>query len=1275
MTVFEDSFSEEIWKVTYKHFNDATVDDTLRRVATAAASVEETEEKKAEWGQKFYEMLSDFKVTVGGRIYANAGTGWGGTTLMNCVSGDTMIHTRDGVVPARTLEGREVDTLSQDGIFRKASWYCYGEQELYRVAFSNGDEVFATANHEWVTPNARGGFYRVKTTDMLGKTVPIQHISSFSYDETEYLEGVRHGLTFGDGWKYMDGKYSMLRQFTDSQPLIAEFFSGYHTHSAQLTNGLNYTQVTKLPAEYKSLPSTDASRSYLRGFIAGLIGADGHVDARGHAMIHISNEATANAVRILCTHAGIGVTSITKVRTENPFNGEPSSLFKLAITKASLYGDKFMLIKASHRENMAASKKPRNRAVVKVVSVSPTGRTEPVYCCVEPETHTMVVGNGYLTGQCFVGPITEGDFDSLDGIYKALLDQARTLKSEGGWGFNFSFIRPRGSFIHGIGVESPGAVRFMELFDKSSEIITSGSGEAIKNKKAKGKIRKGAMMGVLNAWHPDVIEFITAKQTPGRLTKFNLSVNCTDDFMDKVIRVMDMKAAGAAQELIDAADQWDLVFPDTTHEAYRKEWAGDLKNWKNKGYPVVTHRTVSATWLWNLIMESTYNRAEPGVLFLDRANKLNPLSYKETIYATNPSMPAGTKVHTRDGIFDIETLQDKTFMVKSLDGQWAEAKCFKSGVNKELVQFNFDHTGFKFVRSTKEHRWPVYDKRMGRIYKVYASEVKPGDLIPLNRNETIGIEGDASLTRDEGFMLGYLVGDGWFGKRDNGDYYAGFVFGPSEAEYKNAQRICEIINGMMSEKSTVCQTKNGYEVRTTSTEFCNLLMTRFGLIPGEKTFPEVVWSSNDSFIEGFVDGLLSSDGCVNVKQRVIHFTSSRKDIAVSFAKLLSFAGINASIYTSTKKSKFPNGKDYGKEYTRYDVKINGSMCGRFYNVFNITHETKAAKLNALVSSTKIRESIFNDYIEVKSVQYGGMEDVWDISVYHDQHVFPAEWSYTGNCGEQMLAPGGVCNLASLNLTQFVKSDLSGFDLPKVRTFVGYMVRFLDNVSSLSLAPLPEYEQSMRTKRRIGCGVLGWGSALFMLKTRFGSAEAHAIREELMRTIAHAAYEASIDLAEEKGMFAECVPELHAEGEFIKQIGLPDHLIERMKKVGIRNSALLSCQPTGNCQTPDTTVRTAEGVKSLAEIAEENGYDIYSMEAGSVVKLKTPLTIPTIEGEDVVEEIYVNGVREVIPILLEDDTVLSQTGEHRYLVKINDDYADWVFARDLKPGMKIISLAE
>ena len=232
-------------------------------------------------------------------------------------------------------------------------------------------------------------------------------------------------------------------------------------------------------------------------------------------------------------------------------------------------------------------------------------------------------GTTYIN--CFVDGFTASDQDSIEGIYTALMRQAKILKSEGGYGFCVDTLRPCGSHIGGIANQSPGAVKFLELWDKSSEIITSGSGK--KNRKdEKNFIRKGAQMVTLSCWHPDVVEYIEAKKTPGRLSKFNMSVLCTDAFMSAV----------------ENDEPWKLVFPN--YEKYNKEyketWDGNLLAWKKligkKDATVTYHTFDSARELWDLVMDNTYNRNEPGVLFVDNMNTMNNLYYCEHISATNP---------------------------------------------------------------------------------------------------------------------------------------------------------------------------------------------------------------------------------------------------------------------------------------------------------------------------------------------------------------------------------------------------------------------------------------------------------------------------------------------------------------------------------------------------------------------------------------------------------------------------------------------------------------
>lgn len=1263
-TRFQDTFSEEVWESTYKDHNDATIDDTLKRVAKFVAEAETTPELQAEWYKKFYDMLTDFKCTSGGRIYSNAGTEWHGTTLMNCFTADAQVLTSVGLKNICDVEiGDEV--LTHMGRFRPVvnvlrRPYDGLVQRLASNYFTK--DIVSTPEHpyyqgdgEWknsedvefvVTPTNQLEAEFERKYDITTAETPVydQHRQSqliSVYDtivgkipaenlikgdviqttnkfvagngavQTKTSKRINNWFTFTESTAYLFGRFvGDGCTFTNNKNCLGDvdaFTIAFNTETEQdaitqvvemfgYFNGVNVSpggdhidvcrpnvvvsqnnttyvrMASQILATFfreicgsgfasKRVPEKiwTARQSVQLAFLRGLFDADGFVTSRGQLGLEMTNPTLMAEVQALLTVVGVPATlngnrlSAGAGTTEN---------FRASLSK--VYED--------NRLHFVNSKSPTTGPVkhgesFKIVPKITTEQyTGDVYNISVEEDESYVVNN-VVVHNCFVSPRAKHDIDSLSSILQNVHNQTQTLKSEGGWGENFSYIRPRGAFIHGIGVETPGAVKYMELFDKSSDIITAGSGKKSKNAKAKGKIRKGAMMGVLDVWHPDIVEFITAKQQSGRLSKFNISVNCSDEFMATVKRVSELKTQGASEEEIAAVDVWELRFPDTLFDKYKAEWSGDMKLWEEKGYPTVVHNTVSAMWLWNLIMESTYNRAEPGVLFLDRANHFAPLNYAETIYATNPSMPAGTLVGTKDGIVPIDTLEGQTFKVKSMDGEWADAKCFLSSNNEPLIEFGFGAN--RTTKSTKEHRWPVYDTRMKRVYKAYAHELKVGDMIPLNRNELPGIEGNMDLTRDQGLFLGYLVGDGWVSKRPDGTLTAGLTFGNHERQ--QAECLLNIINSLKHQPSTIVEKDTGELcIQWSSHELMNFIVDVCGwdVDQSSKQIPAGVWTSNDQFIAGFVDGLYSSDGCVTFDQKSnqkLTLTTSSETLAQDFAKLLSFAGVPVSVWTSTNVSKFPNQHDYGKEYTCWDVAIHGRALINFTNVFDLTHSGKNDKLNhatVWVVENK-KASAQQDFVTIRSIEAAPNEPVWDISVAHNQHVFPSQWCYTGNCGEQMLAPGGVCNLGSLNLTQFLNKDRTGFDLKKLAKYARILVRFLDNINTMSAAPLPEYEDSMRKKRRIGCGILGWGSALYMLKVRFGSDEADELREQVMSTIAREAYMASIDLAEEKGMFEYCDPAKHAEGVFINGLDLPEAYMEKVRTVGIRNSSVLSIQPTGN----------------------------------------------------------------------------------------------------------------
>jgi len=208
---------------------------------------------------------------------------------------------------------------------------------------------------------------------------------------------------------------------------------------------------------------------------------------------------------------------------------------------------------------------------------------------------------------CFVMGTIE---DSMEGIFSALKEAALTMQQGGGIGYDFSPLRPSGVPARRCGGVASGPVSFMRIWDSMcSTLLSAGA-------------RRGAMMGTLRCDHPDIETFIGAKRVLGELRNFNLSVLVTDDFMDALAHDRD----------------WPLVFPVAPGEPAADAGQTVLRRWSHTGSPIPCRifGAIRARELWNAIMRSTYEYAEPGVLFIDRINRENNLWYCEHISATNP---------------------------------------------------------------------------------------------------------------------------------------------------------------------------------------------------------------------------------------------------------------------------------------------------------------------------------------------------------------------------------------------------------------------------------------------------------------------------------------------------------------------------------------------------------------------------------------------------------------------------------------------------------------
>ncbi|MDX9990458.1 MAG: LAGLIDADG family homing endonuclease [Anaerolineales bacterium] len=768
-------------------------------------------------------------------------------------------------------------------------------------------------------------------------------------------------------------------------------------------------------------------------------------------------------------------------------------------------------------------------------------------------------GAGTPLGQlaaCFVLPISDDMGRDEAGIFQSLRNAALIQQTGGGNGFSFSRLRPAGGLVKSSAGQATGPVGFLRVYDHAFGEI------------AQGGTRRGANMGVLRVDHPDVEDFIVSKTSENAITNFNISVGITDAFMQ------------AVQEDAD----WELVFPDISTPEYRS-FRGTLEQARRQGLPIKVYKTIRARELFNKIVTQAHHNGEPGVLFLDAANRANPVPHLYPLESTNPCVTGETLIYTESGLRRADEL--------AVEGQPLRvATDSRFGTETLMQATHVFQTGVKPVcrlltREGYELRLTENHQVMTSRGWVEAAQLQPGDRVHLlDRAGGFGKSG----TQQEGQVLGWLVGDGTV----NAVRAVLSFFGEEKRELAPAfaQTVTDIVEKPGQPRAYpvgVVQIESRDEARVASDRL-RAFAESHGLTENKFQVPASVFSGSQAMQRGFLQALFTADGQVNdggEKGCSVRLSASHLTLLQDVQRLLLNFGIASKIYQNRRDAGYrlvPDGKGGSKEYyhqAQHELVVSKANLIPFANQIGFLAEIKNAKL-ADYLSRKTRGPYQETFLAtVLVVEPDGVEAVFDLH-QPETNSFIANGLVVHNCGEQWLGPFENCCLGSVNLAQHF-GEAGCVNWETLRESVELSTRFLDDVieANAYVPAVPQLKEAAHRARRIGLGIMGLADLMYHVGARYGSPEGQEFASVVMEFVRYHSMKTSIAMAEERGSFPAITGSIYDPADLkwrAPQAILPitqtwgrpsldwQEITSGIKRHGIRNAAQTTVAPTGTIAT-------------------------------------------------------------------------------------------------------------